>query len=259
MSANSLLLRKLLANLWARGAALQCSINQESLDLLIVTYKGSVSGDQIFDVENLSAAVVQVKYKTNADTKTGPALQPIGIPHNISRPLPYLALLMELGTESHFQQTKDQIQLIPSPPLSDSGFKELHCAWVSAVDRLRDYRTKHRRSRKDSREKKLMQHIKNARAEMDSYNRYSISVRGLNVYGALTEANIVDEFANLLKIIMPSPTAQENTMKYMRPLERLDETGAHNAWMSVHCMSSEGDEEEDDAMDGDQDDSMDEA
>jgi len=36
---------------------------------------GSVAVKAIFDIENLSAVVVQIKYKVNADMKAGPALQ----------------------------------------------------------------------------------------------------------------------------------------------------------------------------------------
>lgn len=91
------MLRNLLASLWARGVALQCSFNQKSLDLLVVTYTGSVAPLAIFDVAQLSAVVVQIKYKTQADTKAEAALRPIAIPRDTSHPLPYIAILMELG------------------------------------------------------------------------------------------------------------------------------------------------------------------
>jgi hypothetical protein len=107
--ANPFLRRQLLANLWARGAALQCCFRQESLDLVIVTYKGSISTNAIFDTENLSAIVVQIKYQGNADTRAGRALRPIGIPRSIHRPLPYIALRMELGNQSNHQITKSKI------------------------------------------------------------------------------------------------------------------------------------------------------
>src|ERR1700677_3346674 len=89
VSANSFLLRQLLTNLWSCGGGLQRCFNQESLDLMFVTYKGSVAVNKIFDVVNLSMGIVQIKYKTAADTQAGPALQPIGIPCNIHRPLLY--------------------------------------------------------------------------------------------------------------------------------------------------------------------------
>jgi hypothetical protein len=74
------LLRKLFANLWARGAALQCCFNQESLDFQIVTYKGSVAPHATFDIKNLSVAVFQIKNKSSPDTKALPSLRPIGLP-----------------------------------------------------------------------------------------------------------------------------------------------------------------------------------
>jgi hypothetical protein len=75
----------LLANLWARHAALQCCFNQESLDLLIPTYRGSMT--DFFDPDRLSAIVVQVKNNTTCDPRAGNALWPIGIPNDLPEPL----------------------------------------------------------------------------------------------------------------------------------------------------------------------------
>jgi hypothetical protein len=65
--------RQLLANLWARHAALQCCFNQASLDLFIPYYTGCITGDSVFDPAALSGVVVQVKYKANSalDRKFG--------------------------------------------------------------------------------------------------------------------------------------------------------------------------------------------
>jgi hypothetical protein len=252
--------RQLLANLWARGTALQCSFNQESLDLVIVTYKGRVAAKAIFDIENLSAAVVQIKYKVNADL---PALRPLGIPRSISRPLPYIALLMELGNESKYQNLNSKIKVSASP-LKDAGTFETH--WgerESAVQELRDYRVqkekeqeqteqkKQKKKDKDPREAELEQNVEDAQAKMDDCNRFAIFVRGASpdVYGALREAKITDQFAHLLNVTMPSPTAQHTTMKFMRPLESLNETSDYTAWMSVYVR---GEEEEQDAEEQDE-------
>jgi hypothetical protein len=97
----------LLADLWSRGSG----VFQQESELLIVTYKGSVSEKEIFDVGNLFTVVVQIKHEINADTKAGPVIRPVG--------LPYLALLMELGYESPYPQTNAQIQITPPLAASD--------------------------------------------------------------------------------------------------------------------------------------------
>jgi hypothetical protein len=107
------------------SCALECYFRQESLDLLTMTYKGSVALDAIFDVENLSAAVVQIKYKAKEDMKAGRALRPIGIPYNINRPLLYVALFMELGNESNHRETKSQIKVSASPLKDDGALESL--------------------------------------------------------------------------------------------------------------------------------------
>jgi hypothetical protein len=103
--ADSGAFRQLLANLYARGAALQCSFGQESLDLFIPTYAGSVADNATFDPAALSAVVCQVKYRTVGDKRAGDALRPIGIPRDLDQPLPYLALLLELGSTATYQET----------------------------------------------------------------------------------------------------------------------------------------------------------
>jgi hypothetical protein len=92
---------------------------------MIVTYKGSVTADSIFDIENLSAVVVQIKNKDRPDTKAGPALRPLGIPRRVGRPLPYIALLMELGNESRHRKSNSKIKVTASP-LKDAGTFETH-------------------------------------------------------------------------------------------------------------------------------------
>lgn len=237
-----LLLRQLLGNLWARGGALQCCFNQESLDLFFVTYTGSVADTETFDVANLSAVVVQMKYKVKADTKAGPALRPLGIPRNLYRPLPYVAILLELGNESCHQKTGSQIKVTPSPPLVTGQFENLQNQWMSAVQRLREYRKmKTKKVGKDSVEVVLLKELEDRQVAMDAYNRFTISVRGASpeVYGVLKEANIVEEFATLLSVTMPSPTAQDTVIQHMRPLERLGDASAHTAWMSMYIVGDE--------------------
>lgn len=67
-----------------------------------------------------------------------------------------------------------------------------------------------------------MTKLKTARNAMDSYNRYSISVRGAS-------EKIADNFKTLRQVPSPSPIDQEAAVRHMRPLERL---GAMSNWMS---------------------------
>ena len=247
-SVDSILRSHLLANLWSRGGGLQCCFNQESLDLMFVTYKGSVAVDEIFDVANLSTGVVQIKYKTDTDTQAGPALRPMGIPHNTHQPLPYFTFLMELGAKSPHRATQASIKATPSPSLADGAFEKLQCEWMDALKELNTYRSqkeiKQQRKRgQDATEKKLLQAVHGARVNMDAYNRFMVSVRGASsdVYGILKTANIAEEFASLLSVTMPSPTTQDTAIQCMRPLERLGET-AHTAWMSTYVVGGSEDE-----------------
>jgi hypothetical protein len=86
--------------LWDRGAAVQCCFRQEWIDLFIATYKGSVDVDSPFDPAGLSAMVLQIKFKIDGDTKAGNVLHPVGIPRDPLHPLPYLAVLLKLGSDS---------------------------------------------------------------------------------------------------------------------------------------------------------------
>jgi len=90
--------------------------------------------------------------------------------------------------------------------------------------------------------------------KMDDCNRFAIFVWGASsdVYGVLKEAEIADQFEHLLRVTMPPPTPQHTTMKFMRPLESLNENSDYTAWMSVYVRGEEEGqdaEEEKDAMD----------
>ncbi|KIM44537.1 hypothetical protein M413DRAFT_25012 [Hebeloma cylindrosporum] len=236
--------KTLLANLWARGAALQCSFNQESLDLLIVTYTGSVVSDEIFDVERLSAMVVQIKYKTKADTKAE-------APRNSYQPLPYIVMVLELGNESSHQTIPSRIRVTSPPPdVVASQFEDLQKQWTSALQLLQEYKDQKLKPRKrevgkDQEEVRLLKDVEIKRLAMDAYNRYTISVRGASpeVYGVLKKANIAEAFATLLSVTLPSPTAHDTTIQQMKPLERLGATSAHTDWMSVYVVGGPEDSE----------------
>lgn len=188
--------RRLLANLWARGAALQCCFRQESLDLMIVTYKGSVAANAIFDPKNLTAIVIQVKYKNKTDLNAGRVLRPIGIPRNIHRPLPYIALLMELGSQSNYWTSRSKI-LVTASPLEDNGMFRTH--WEkrdSAMKKLLHYEGRKLNGQEQKIEGELQKEVDNAQQKMDACNRFSISVRSAlpEVYGVLAKAKISKAF-----------------------------------------------------------------
>ncbi|EJT97134.1 hypothetical protein DACRYDRAFT_25258 [Dacryopinax primogenitus] len=83
-----------LANLWARGAAIQCCHNQAYVDILFITYRGSNDPDALFDPAKLSAVHVQVKLKDQPDSSALRRLRPIGLAKHLAETgMPYLVIL----------------------------------------------------------------------------------------------------------------------------------------------------------------------
>jgi hypothetical protein len=236
---NLFICRQLLANLWARGGALQCRFSQESIDFLIPLYFGSVDPDSEFDPSRLSGGVGQVKFRVAGDKQAEAAIRPIGIPRDRQQPLPYLAILMELGNESRYKENNSKIRYLISEPPVDGEFGNLCDVWDAAVKKLESYRRR-RKHRKETLEK-LKKAANDARLAIDSCNRYSLSVRGISqdVYGILRDAHIEKEFATLLSIIMPSHVDERSTRQHMRPLERLSAASSHTDWMSEYVVSNE--------------------
>jgi hypothetical protein len=76
--------------------------------------------------------------------------------------------------------------------------------------------------------------VEQARQEMDSYNRYTIFVRGASsdTYGILKRADVEEAFNTLLTVTMLPPATQGCMIQHMHPLERLGERSAHTAWMA---------------------------
>jgi predicted aldo/keto reductase-like oxidoreductase len=198
-----------------------------------------VHPDAEFDPSRLSDITAQVKFRTTGDKKAEAAIRPIGVLRDRHQPLPYLAVLMELGTESHYKETNSKIKYATSEPPADGDFEDLCDAWDAAVKKLETYR-KGRKPQKKTLEK-LKKAANDARVAMDSCNRYSLSVRGVSegVYGVLRSADVVKEFATLLNIIMPLPVDERSTRKHMRPLERLSATSSHTDWMLEYVVSNE--------------------
>ena len=232
--------RQRLANLWARGAALQCCFTQEKIDFLLVVYHGSVEPGSIFDPSLHSVVAGQAKYRGAGDKNAELAISPIGVVRNRDNPLPYLAILMELGAEASFKENGKKIKCTASNPPADGEFGPLCDALDKAARNLVTYQ------RGENIDKDILKDLKkevnNARLAVDSCNRYSISVRGAspNEYGILREAKIAKEFATLLSIVMPSRTTEHSTRKHMRPLESLLNESHHNDWMLRYGVSNEG-------------------
>jgi hypothetical protein len=223
--------RKLLANLWSRGAILQCAHNQSSIDILCVVYFGSVSPGALFDLDKLGRFVLQITNKCNAAAPEEGNVPPVGIPDDLSRPLPSLTCVLELGNESTFEDTRSKIRTTASGPLSCEELRQLMGEWTAAVDELRRYRKSE--SPTKTKVNELNEAIQRRRLAMEDCNRYSIFVRGASAetYGILDKANVAVPFATLLDVTMPSRTPEHWAMQQMRPSDRLDEASQHMAWM----------------------------
>jgi hypothetical protein len=180
-----LFVRQLLANLWARGAALQCCFSQELIDLVIPVYHGSTEPDSIFDPSLLSAAVARIKNREAGDGQVEPAMHPIDVLRDRCQPLPHLTILMELDYEAPYQETGLKIKCQVSEPVPDGEFGKLRDACEEAVKEHRTY-GRNKKIEKGTL-KRLKEKADNAQLAADSCNRYSISVRGTspNVYGVL--------------------------------------------------------------------------
>jgi hypothetical protein len=230
--------------MWARKTILQCCHNQSSLDLFGVVYFGSMEPDAIFYPHLLSGWVIQVKLKEAADTNAERNLRPLGIPRHLDQPLPYLALVMELGTETAHQGTHSKLKSTASEIPSEGHFRKLTDDFAQALQDLvraqesaspeRTSASKQRKSASKKRIEQLKAKVEEKRLAMDFCNRYSISVRGASpdVYGILKEADIVEQFANLLRVTMPSPTPEDKAIQHMRPHD-----GANADWMRDYATT----------------------
>ncbi|KAK2464634.1 hypothetical protein APHAL10511_003327 [Amanita phalloides] len=178
----------------------------------------------------------QVKNKVAGDKKAELAIRPIGLPRNHHQPLPYLAMMMELGNESKYQDTHSKIKCEASEPPADGEFAKLYDSWKASTDKLEAHDGKEK-----DQKNVLEQSQKQARLAVDSCNRYLISVRGISrdVYGILQDAGIAEQFVTLFSILMPLPVDDFSTMKHMRPLERLSESD-HTEWMVEYDVSNKG-------------------
>jgi len=196
----------------------------------------------------LSAIVVQIKNKGQADTNAELGTQPIGVPRNAPQPLPYIAMLLEFGNNSCHRSTNSQIKItVPTYP---GPFSTVENEYILAVQSLQQYETivhaqETVKQRRDPAKVILRKTVQDKWLAMNEYNRFTISIRGASsdVYGILKEAKLNEQFATLLSLTMPPPTAQDIAIQHMMPLERLGKTSGHTAWMKDY--SSLRDEEMD--------------
>jgi hypothetical protein len=103
-------------------------------------YLGDVSPGAIFNPTLLSGLFLQIKLKVDGDAKAESAMRPVGIPRDLSQPLPYLAILMELSTEANHQETRLKLKSAVFPaPQQHGAFKDLADNWVTAAKALESY------------------------------------------------------------------------------------------------------------------------
>jgi hypothetical protein len=215
---------------------------------LIPTYTGPIAADTILDPAALSAVVVQVKYKTAGDTKAAETLRPAGVPRDLHQPLPYLALLLELGSESSYQG-HSKIKTTASPA-GNVDFHTLTKNWLAACGDLANFLRHPENKSKTKQIKKIKEIVAAQRSAMDDYNRYAVFVRGTSseVYGILKQAQIVAEFGTLLHATLSPPPTQDPRIQQMLPLQRLALTSGHTAWMN-NFVAEVGESEEEDQQD----------
>ena len=191
---------------------------------------GSLADDASFDPTMLSGVVVQVKYKSTADTAAERYVRPLGIIRNRDAPLPYLAFLMELGTESTHGHSGKNVKSAVWSNDNNKTFSQHLQDWTNAVDDLEKSK-----GEKESTRKKLRSQMEAKRAAVDGYNRYTISASGVSgVYGVLTEINAEAALQALLKATLPPPSEHSPLVQQMRPLERTGDTSAHTDWMQQY-------------------------
>ncbi|KAF8331451.1 uncharacterized protein EI90DRAFT_3057981 [Cantharellus anzutake] len=238
--------RNLLSNLWARGVIMQCCFNQTSIDFLCPVYFGSVDPGANFDCDQLSGFVIQVKNKKKGDTDTGAQrnLRPNGIIRDPEDPLPYLALLMELGTDSQYREAEFITYSLPkhSKSFQYGALKREH---QSALDRLFTHRNQipkgKKRNPEDNGQLKVLEvDVQDKELQKDLYNRYLISARGASpkTYDILRTAGIEQQFETFLGIVLPQELSHGDEVAQMWPLNHMED---HDSWITNYAenMSDE--------------------
>ena len=207
-------------------------------------YLGDISPDAIFNPTLLSGLFLQIELKVDGDAKAESAMRPVGISRDLSQPLPYLAILMELGTEANYQATGSKMKSAVFPAPQHGAFKELTDEWVTAAEALECYQGRENQTQAEI--KKLKANVAKKRLAMDSCNRYFVGVRGAtpDTYGILTTARVEQPFATLLKVVMPAHDGQTRTIQAMQPFDCLGQSSDSMAWTSKY-VGDGVDEDED--------------
>lgn len=126
------LFRNLLANLWAHGAILQCSFNQESVDFLIVVYHGQIDLEVIFSSQcslGFLARLSSSMKQTQQTNKQYTSLWSFSTS-------PYIALLLEPGNESIHRTSKLKIKVTVLESWVSGVFCQLTEDWMDATKDL---------------------------------------------------------------------------------------------------------------------------
>jgi hypothetical protein len=204
---------------------------------LIVTYTGPIDDGTVFDPARLSGIVARIENKIASDIGTRDDLRPMGILRDPDHPLPYLAILLELGNESDYKDTGGKILCEASEPVGEGELRAREDDWNKSKELLDQYENQQGRKPEKAVTENLQKDIATKRRAMDSCNRYSIFVRGTSpdVYGILNEANIATAFATLLT----TPSVDSDLAWHLRPLEHLGADSPHTAWTQTYVGNDE--------------------
>ena len=166
----------------------------------------------------LSGIVVQVKFKVKANMMVEQDIQPLGLTHDLDAPLPYLAFIMELGTESQHQSIGKKVTATAWAPTTDVTFNTLMSDWTTAVNEHALYKVQQHSNKVEA--GKMWAKVEEKQKLKDGYQRYSISAYGASdVYGILAGEKLKGAFAKLLEVTMPSPLDHSLELQHMHPLE----------------------------------------
>jgi hypothetical protein len=217
--------------LWIRGAALQLSHNQESVDFLAVAYTGKL--EEPFDRTKLIGIEFRLKLVADAAANVLHTVRPFGIRRGGPDPAPYLVIYLDLGSDSIIAASKSLVHLEAwSPPdPKEPGFwtyLELETERDDiqlAIDETRD---------KDEK-KRLKKLAGEVEAKMDAWGCYGIHVRGCKstTYGLLGRSEELKiEFETFMSLCTPQPDAWGSYAQHMQPFVHLGVKKAHKAFMN---------------------------
>ena len=211
---------------------------------------GSMESNEEFDPNRLSAIFGQVKFKIDGDSRSGEEIRPIGLARSPHQPLPYLAVLMELGNESNYLETTSKIKVTTPEPLVEGTFEDLSKEFDEAQVAYNKYRALPKKQRKREVLEKKKSRMHRTRRARDSCNRYSLSIRSAcaDVYGVLRKAEMTTPFDTLIGISKPLAYDVNSTLLHMRPMERLGPESKGLEWMREYDVQDDDDMSVDDPL-----------